>query len=643
MLVGKAIEKDPADRYQSMRDVVVDLRRIARQSADGTSAPIAAYHSKRRRTWWVAGPILALVLAAVGALWAWGAFGRADPTSLTYTPLTNFADSAVAPALSPDGRMLAFIRGENTFLGPGDLYVKLLPDGEPVRLTRDGSTKMGPVMFSPDGSRIAYTSGFADTWVVPVLGGEPSPLLANASGLTWIDSSSGQRNVLFSRSMNPGKSIHMGIFTSTESRAGERRVYLPADTNGMAHRSFQSPDGRHVLVVEMGLGGWLPCRLVPFDGSSPGKAVGPSPAQCTDAAWTPDGAWMYFSANTGNGFHIWRQRFPDGPPEQLTSGPAEEQGIAFAPDGRSFVTSVGESQSTIWIQDSRGERQLTSQGYGFLPSFSSDGRRLYYLQRSRANRRFVSGELWVTDVESGKRDRLLPDYLMEHYAVSGDGARVLFVSIDDEGRSGIWVAALDGGSPPRRLSSFEHVTRAVFDPKGGVLFVAWERGTPFLYRMQDDGSGMRRILSTPIGFIYDVSPDGSVVALWEGESVVIYPAGGGDRLTTICSDCATAGEENRGVTPPLVKWSPDGKLHIPAFGSHASDLRRAPETRTGPAAAARFRDGLDGGREGSPGRPSPASGSGLLERGPIGLCLSTGRDPSQHLSGVRTMRGGCSW
>ena len=144
MLVGKAIEKDPADRYQSMRDLVVDLRRIARQSADGATAPIAAHRAKRRRTWWLAGPVVALVLVAIGATLAWRTFRRQESTPLTYTPLTNFADSAVAPALSPDGRMLAFIRGENTFLGPGDLYVKLLPDGEPVaaharRLNQDGT------------------------------------------------------------------------------------------------------------------------------------------------------------------------------------------------------------------------------------------------------------------------------------------------------------------------------------------------------------------------------------------------------------------------------------------------------------------------------------------------------------------------
>ena len=139
----------------------------------------------------------------------------------------------------------------------------------------------------------------------------------------------------------------------------------------------------------MDMGGWTPCRLIPFDGSTLGKQVGPSPAQCKNAAWSPDGKWMYFSADTGKGFHIWRQRFPDGAPEQVTSGATEEEGIAFAPDGRSFVTSVGTSQSTLWVHDARGERQITSQGFPALPSFSADGKKLYYLRRF--TRREVAG------------------------------------------------------------------------------------------------------------------------------------------------------------------------------------------------------------------------------------------------------------
>jgi hypothetical protein len=52
---------------------------------------------------------------------------------------------------------------------------------------------------------------------------------------------------------------------------------------------------------------------------------------------------MYFTAKTTDGIHTWRQRFPNGTPEQVTSGVATEEGIAFAADGRSFITSIGTS------------------------------------------------------------------------------------------------------------------------------------------------------------------------------------------------------------------------------------------------------------------------------------------------------------
>ena len=80
----------------------------------------------------------------------------------------------------------------------------------------------------------------------------------------------------------------------------------------------------------------------------------PQDGGCTYVAWSPDGAWMYFSSDAGGHFHIWRQRFPDGVPQQLTSGATEEEGIAVAPDGRSLITSVGLVQSTIMLHDVEG-------------------------------------------------------------------------------------------------------------------------------------------------------------------------------------------------------------------------------------------------------------------------------------------------
>ncbi len=595
-IVEKALGKDPAERYPSMRNVVADLKRSLRETASGTPAQAAASGGKGLWRWAIAGATA--VSIAVASWIVWRQKPQGAPAQREYVQLTNFADSAVSPSFSPDGRMLAFIRGENTFEGPGQVYVKLLPDGDPVQLTHDGAQKEGPVVFSPNGSQVAFTDGGSagDTWVAPVLGGDPGRLLGRASGLSWIDAAPGRPRVMFS-SMT-GEGIHMGIFESTVSRSEIRTVYMPAAVTGMAHRSFLSPDRRNVLVVEMDLGSWLPCRLVPFDGSSPGSRVGPQPAQCTDAAWSPDGKWMYMSANTGDGYHIWRQRFPNGAPEQVTSGATEEQGISLAPDGRSFVTSVGTSQSTLWIKDARGDRQVTSQGFAFLPSFSRDGATLYYLVRSRASRRFVSGELWSVSLETGHTVRLLPDFLMEHYDVSEDGKRIVFLSIDDSGHSQLWIAPLDGSSQPHRLSSTEYSDRALFDPHGGVLFVGGEKGVPYLYHVNEDGNGLRKLLPEPVSFLYAISPDGKALSLWVDNDVVVFAYDGSSR-TLICAKCATAGEENRGVTPPLVSWSPDQKfLYV--------DYSRARETYAIPL------------RKGQLVPPLPAGGlTGLRDAGKL--------------------------
>jgi serine/threonine protein kinase len=154
-LIEKALEKDPADRYPSARDLVVDLRRLTRQTA--AVAEPGRRPAGRKRTITIVAALSLVVSLAILTMLLLRPGRPAAPTTLEYVQLTNFADSVTSPALSPDGRMLAFIRGPETFVGTGEIYVKLLPDGEPVQLTHDGLQKMSPI-FSPDGTRIAYTA-----------------------------------------------------------------------------------------------------------------------------------------------------------------------------------------------------------------------------------------------------------------------------------------------------------------------------------------------------------------------------------------------------------------------------------------------------------------------------------------------------
>ena len=220
-VLQRCLEKDPQRRLRDIGEVPFAL------ATEVSTGP------ERTRAVWVISAALVIACVVVAAL----VFRRASLRSAPAQPiqLTDFNDSAVAPALSADGRMLTFIRG-GTFGDSalrGQVYVKLLPSGEPVQLTRDSFNKEQPV-FSPDGSRIIYTAvvaGFRwDSWQVPVLGGSPRPFLPNASGLIWID----PRRLMYSEMMS---GVHMGIVTSTESRSERRSLYFPPIEGGMAHRS----------------------------------------------------------------------------------------------------------------------------------------------------------------------------------------------------------------------------------------------------------------------------------------------------------------------------------------------------------------------------------------------------------------------
>ena len=285
-LLQRCLEKDVKQRLRDIGDVPADIDQMLADLQSGTSGVVsfdapAARSRPGRRLVAIAIVALLAVTALAAGIWRISWSRGSEPLSASrsdWTQLTNFPDSVGQPSLSPDGRMLTFIRGPNSFTTSGQVYVKMLPDGEPKQLTNDTMTKMSPV-FSPDGSRIAYTTSNAhnewDTWVVPVLGGEPRRWLPNASGLIWT----GRQKLLFSEKIRGSEGNHMKVVAADESRADARDLYVPMPKGAMAHRSYPSPDGRWALVAEMtDRGAWTPCRLVPMNASSPGRHVGPPDA-----------------------------------------------------------------------------------------------------------------------------------------------------------------------------------------------------------------------------------------------------------------------------------------------------------------------------------------------------------------------------
>ena len=541
-IILKALEKDREVRYQTAIDLLADLKRLRRETESGRAYSAGMVAAAPRRKWpMYAGAAIACALTLGGAaLFFRGK--REAPARTAWQQLTNFTDSATQPALSPDSRMLAFIRGPGTFFTDGQIYVKLLPDGEPMQLTHDGQQKMSP-QFSPDSSRIAYTIPW-DTWTVPVLGGEPRRMLPNAAGLIWI----GPQQLLFSEIKS---GLHMAIVSASESRTESHDVYVPPHERGMAHRSYLSPDRKWVLLAEMDNGGWLPCRVVPFDGSSPGRPVGPPAAACTDGGWSPDGKWIYVSSNAGGKFHIWRQRSSGGEPEPITSGATEEEGVSIAPDGQSLITSVGLEESEVWVRDAAGERRMSSEGFAYEPQFSPDRKKLFYLTGTGSLQGFSMGELREADLATGQSERLLAGFLITGYDISADGKQIVFASTHQTKGPRIWLAPLDRRAAPRRLSLADEDS-PLFMPGGDILFRASERNANYLYRMKADGTGRERLLPNPIIGHNAISPDGAFVLAGTAVADEDMPAGlvafplHGGTAQRICSACTG-------------RWTPDGR------------------------------------------------------------------------------------
>jgi serine/threonine protein kinase len=153
-IVLRCLCKDPAQRFQRLADAQAALEKVAKSKL----------RRKRLGLWF---GIAALIVAALAIAMLYPSRVDRSGTEPQWLRLTDFADSAVQPALSPDGRMMAFIRGPDTFIGAGQIYMKRLPTGEAIQITNDSTLKTSPV-FSPDGSQIAYSVPPAwDTWVVP--------------------------------------------------------------------------------------------------------------------------------------------------------------------------------------------------------------------------------------------------------------------------------------------------------------------------------------------------------------------------------------------------------------------------------------------------------------------------------------------
>jgi WD40 repeat protein len=262
---------------------------------------------------------------------------------------------------------------------------------------------------------------------------------------------------------------------------------------------------------------------------------------------------------------LWRQPFPDGAPEQITSGPTEEEGVAVEPDGRSIVTAVGLKQRSIVLRTGPSDRQISLEGYAFNPKFTRDGTRLFYQVFKSESALDGTSDLWVADVVSGQSERFFSDIASAgtsassggggSYDISPDGRRVVLTVADSSGKLRLWLVSIDRSTAPRQIPDVEG-HQPVFGPPGEVVYRATEGNQRFLYRVREDGRGLRKAIERP-GDLLGGSLDGRSLVAWvDGEGATVYPLDGGAPIRIWGRDAR-------------LRWSLDGRFLFMSISSSA--------------------------------------------------------------------------
>jgi serine/threonine protein kinase len=165
-LLQRCLQKDVNRRLRDIGDARIEIE-------EALAAPNLPLPVRRRRLATViAMTLVLLVLTAAGVIWWLTRLSiTPPPLNLALTRLTWDSGLTTDPALSPDGKLLAYA-SDRSGEGHLDIYVRQVGGGEPLRLTRGPGDKRQP-SFSPDGTTIAFRSEQEGPgiYVVSALGG----------------------------------------------------------------------------------------------------------------------------------------------------------------------------------------------------------------------------------------------------------------------------------------------------------------------------------------------------------------------------------------------------------------------------------------------------------------------------------------
>jgi eukaryotic-like serine/threonine-protein kinase len=489
-IVRHCLEKTPEQRFQSVPDLMFALDAL----------PPAAWSAEPRilrpRIWRTAALVLlgVLAVAAAAMLGYRTGHGVARSTGMpgsrisSIQRLTELPGVEESPALSPDGRQLAFT---STVNGRRQIFVRLLAGGPPVQITSDPVDHEFP-RWSPDANALVYfspaRSGEAQggIWSIPALGGSPRRLIDSLGGTD----------------------------VSTSGRLACFRL-----VDGDVQLVTSALDGTGVQVIAQSVAGY---HLHP--------------------RWSPDRQWIAFQKGDGLRFDIFIIPHGGGESRKLSDERNIIRGLAWLPDSSGIVYASSRGSTvpylpplTLWEVGLDGShRQVTPVDAWYdQPDIHSSGLVL-------AARMLMRFDIWrfPFEREPAENVRRAQQVTRQTGQVltptsAPDGAEIAFLS-DSGGHANLWVMSIQAGQ--LRQITFEAdpdvaVGVPVWSPNGqSIAFVSsrGRRGFDFgVWLVDPDGTNLRNIAEKGLGMAW--SPNGLWIYYAESSAGPLYkvPASGG--------------------------------------------------------------------------------------------------------------------
>ena len=582
--VYRCLEKDPEDRWQTARDLLLELKWIAQAGSQAGAPAVVVSRRKTREKFWIAATA---ALAVAAAAFAIGFVLRApQPAQVLKTSLLPPTGIIINgfPAISPDGARVVF--GGRTSDGKQMLWVRALDQAQALPLTGTEGAFIG--YWSPDSRELAF---FADGKLkkIDVTGGPPLTLAPaiQSRGASW----SPEGIILYAPETGTG------LFR-VSAAGGDAAPLGTLDAAGMSHRwPFFLPDGKHFLYTSMrpspnpaeddaihvaSLDGKVNKQLLrassnavysaghilfrredtlmaqAFDldrlelvgAASPvAEQIQGDSSTRRGAFWASgDGKLIYRVGTSQRGTRlVWHDR--NGKEISSTGDTAPHFDLQASADGGRVAAAIGDNVSTdLWIYEvARGIRTRFTfdPGADIRPVWSPDGKRLVFTS-ARSGKR----QLYIKDTSGAATEELLVETELNVLPTSwsADGRFLLFFSQGHPKTiADLWVLPMEGERKPVSYLQGPFRERgAVFSPDG--KWVAYE----------SDESGRFEIYVAPFPIHsgkWQVSVTGGEWPHWRSDGKELYYISPDDKM--MAAEVSAAGGDFRvGKVTPLFQARP---------------------------------------------------------------------------------------